>query len=315
MISSAQLLSRLRFRHLSLLLAIDEHRNLHRAAQAVHLAQPSATKLLRDLEKVFGFAMFERLPRGMHPTALGLEVVRFARRALGHLERFAQDVDSKRVGGDGQLVIGADSGTASALVARAIAELKTRRPLLVIRFLHGSDDAIFALLLESRIDLAVGCFCNPMQGNAIEYERLGEEVLCMVVRPRHPLAAVGRVDLKMLKSCTWILPPSSDPLRQTIEQELGQLDRNVCQNVIECASSVATSQLLQASDSIAMMTESSVKDPLHAGLLVRLSYAARQSHKPFGIATRRGERLSSAAEEFRQVLQRDDMLLDKDSVP
>jgi DNA-binding transcriptional LysR family regulator len=73
MSSFSQLLGRLRFKQLALLAALDEHRNLHRAADAVHLAQPSATKLVHDLEKIFSFPLFERLPRGMQPTELGAD--------------------------------------------------------------------------------------------------------------------------------------------------------------------------------------------------------------------------------------------------
>ena len=78
----SHLVGRLRFRQLSLLVALGEHRNLHRAAEAVHLAQPSATKLIHDLEQLFEVPLFERLPRGMQPTELGTEVLGFAKRAL-----------------------------------------------------------------------------------------------------------------------------------------------------------------------------------------------------------------------------------------
>src|SRR5271154_6360635 len=97
--SFTHLVGRLRFRHLALLAALDEHRNLRRAADAVHLAQPSATKLVHDLEVVFGFPLFERLPRGMQPTELGVEVLAFAHRMLVDLERFSQNLESKRKGG------------------------------------------------------------------------------------------------------------------------------------------------------------------------------------------------------------------------
>src|SRR6185437_15267583 len=106
MSSLSHLIGRLPFRHLSLLVALGEHRNLHRAAHAVHLAQPSATKLIHDLEQLFGIPLFERLPRGMQPTELGAEVLAFARRSLVDLECFSQDLESKRKGGYGELVIG-----------------------------------------------------------------------------------------------------------------------------------------------------------------------------------------------------------------
>ena len=131
----SRLVGRMRFRQLALLVALNDHRNLHRAARAVHLAQPSATKVVHDLEQTFGFALFERLPRGMQPTELGAEVVAFAQRMMVELQRFGQDLESKRSGGYGQLMIGAIMGAAPDVVARAMADIKQRRPLLSIRLL------------------------------------------------------------------------------------------------------------------------------------------------------------------------------------
>jgi DNA-binding transcriptional LysR family regulator len=195
MSSPTQLVTRLRFKHLSLLVALDEHRNLHRAAEAVHLAQPSATKLLRSLEAVLGFPLFERLPRGMHPTALGAEVLRFACRTLCDLERFVRTLDNKLIGGDGQLVIGTGSGAASEVVARVIAAIKTTKP------------------------------------------------------------------------------------------------------------------------AIAMMSEAIVHDHLRAGLLIRLNVGGRRSLRSFGILSRRGERLSIVADEFRRLIRDRSVMGERDSLP
>src|SRR5690242_17903964 len=124
--SLSHLINRVRLRHLALLVAMGEHQNLHRAAESVHLAQPTATKIIRDLEQVFGITLFERLPRGMQPTELGAEVVAFAKRVLVDLQRFAEDLDNKSKGGYGQLTIGAIMGAAPDVVARAMADIKER---------------------------------------------------------------------------------------------------------------------------------------------------------------------------------------------
>ncbi len=304
MTSSAHLLSRLRFRHLALLIALDEHRTLRRAADAVHLAQPSATKLVHDLEVVFGFALFDRLPRGMLPTELGAEVIAFARRTLADIERFAQDLDSKKSGGYGQLVIGAIMGAAPDVVARAMADVKKRRPLLSIKLLGETSDEILSLLIARKIDIAVGRFSNPLQHNTIDYEDLGNEPLCIVVRKGHPLSRIRRLDLRKLEQTPWVLQPLTTPARQILEQEFGQAGMKTPANRVECTSIFATLQLLQKSDAVTMLPESVVRDHLQAGLLVRLPLAVGKSLPGFGILCRRGEALSSAATELVESLRR-----------
>jgi DNA-binding transcriptional LysR family regulator len=301
--SALQLARRLRFKQLALLVALDDHRNLHRAAEAVHLTQPSATKVLHDVEVIFGFALFERLPRGMQPTPLGGEVVDFARRFLIELERFSVDLQHKRAGGFGQLVVGAIMGAAPDLVALAVIDMKKRRPLLAVKLLGETSDQVITLLEQCKIDLAVGRFSQLNQHNEIGYEDLGNEVLCAVARKGHPLAARTGLDLLALAEAAWVLQPLTSPARQIIEQEFGQAGAKTPADVVECSSIFATLQLVQKSDAVTVLPESVVRDHLAAGFLVRLPLVVGKHLPGFGILTRRGEPLSRAALEFIECLR------------
>jgi DNA-binding transcriptional LysR family regulator len=310
--SLAHLVGRLRFRQLALLVAIDEHRNLHRAAQAVHLAQPSATKLVHDLEQLFGVPLFERLPRGMQPTELGGEVLAFAKRVLVDLQRFAEDLEDKEKGGYGQLMIGAIMGAAPDVVARAVADIKKQRPLLAIRLMGETSDEIVELLLEGKIDLAVGRFSNPLQHNDIDYEVLGNEVLYIVARTGHPLTRVRQLRLPMLEQTPWVLQPLTSPARQIIEQEFGQAGMKTPANLVECKSIFATLQLLQKTDAVTLLPESVVRDHLRAGLLVRLPLKLGKSLPGFGILFRRGEPVSPTVMQFVEALRRYGTLMEQE---
>src|SRR5579864_1897961 len=152
-----QLVGRLRYRQLALLAALGEHGNLHRAAAAVHITQPSATKLVRLLERLFGFPLFERLPHGMTPTTLGSEVLTFAQHALADLQRFAADLDLRRRGGAGQLLIGTSPDTEAVHVASAIAQITRQHSLRRIKLVAThSDEELTALLLAHKIDVGLG---------------------------------------------------------------------------------------------------------------------------------------------------------------
>jgi len=300
----SHLIGRLRFRHFALLVALGEHRNLHRASQVAHLAQPSATKLVHDLEQLFGVPLFERVPRGMQPTELGSEVLAFAKHMLVELERFAEDLESKSKGGYGELIIGAIMGAAPDVVARAVADMKRQRPLLAIRLMGETSDQIIEFLLDGRIDLAVGRFSDPLHHNLLDYEVLGNEVLCIVARSGHPLAHLRRLKLSVLEQTPWILQPLTSPARQIIEQEFGQAGMKTPPNIVECTSIFATLQLLEKTDAVAMLPESVVRDHLEAGLLVQLALTVGKSLPGFGILTKRGEPINATAQEFVQVLRR-----------
>lgn len=299
-----QLVGRLRFRQLALLAALDEHRNLHRAAAAVHLAQPSATKIVRDLERLFDFPLFERLPRGMYPTALGADVLSFARRALAELQRFAKELEHKRLGGNGRLTIGALPGAATRHVAAAMAEIKLRRPLLSIELFGERCDELVALLLDQSIDFGVGYFNDRSLNLHIAYEPLGSEVLDVIARPDHPATRISGLQLRSLKSYPMMVPTLPSTVRVNLEQEFAQADLETPANMVESASWLTTLQIAQQTDAIAVVPESIVRDHVRAGLLARLPLVLSTPLPTFGILTRRDHLLPTAATEFIDLLRR-----------
>ncbi len=178
--SCVTLVNRLRFRHLSLLVALDDARNLHQAAADINVAQPSASRMLADIEEAFGFALFERHARGMVPTPLGIDTLAYARQSLAHLTRFAEALEVKRKGGHGQLTVGAIMGAAPDLVAVAVADLKAERPLLNVRILGETSDQVVELLERREIDLALGRFTHSLQHNHFDFEPIANETMKLV---------------------------------------------------------------------------------------------------------------------------------------
>src|SRR3954453_13190708 len=72
------LLSRLRFRHLQMLRALDETGGIRRAALRLNLTQPAVSKALAEIEQAFGFALFTRTSKGLAVTPAGRVVPRGA---------------------------------------------------------------------------------------------------------------------------------------------------------------------------------------------------------------------------------------------
>ena len=288
---TVSLVNRLKFKHLGLLVALDDTRNLHQAADEINVAQPSASRMLGDIEDAFGFRLFERNARGMSPTALGEVVLTYARRALSDLTRFAEDLDAKRRGGHGQLTV-------------AVAALKTERPLLNMRILGETSDQIVQLLYRRDVELALGRLTASLQHNDFSFEPLARETLVLVVRARHPLADVSRVSLDELVAWPWIAQPVTSPARAILEEELARANLSTPANVTECGSIFATLQLVGTYDAVAMLPESVVRDHVRAKLLVALPIEIGKSLPGYGILTRKEEPLSEPAVHFIALLRR-----------
>ena len=58
-------------RHMRILVAVFQQGSVTKAAQALHLAQPSVSLALRELEDYYGVALFTRTGRQLLPTVCG----------------------------------------------------------------------------------------------------------------------------------------------------------------------------------------------------------------------------------------------------
>jgi DNA-binding transcriptional LysR family regulator len=297
------LTNRLRMKDLALLCAIDSCRHLHRAAEQMHISQPSATKNLQEIEHAFGMPLFERQPRGMTPTDLGKEVVIYARQTLAALKHFAEDLTIKKGGGYGFLVVGAIMAAAPDLVALAIHRLKARYPLIHVQLLGETSDQILPMLETGKLDLAVGRFNSPMQHNKFYFEELKQEELIFIARFGHPLSQRQDLTLRDLGGSPWVLLPLQNPARVLLEKEFETLDIATPANIVECSSIFAILQLLQYGDSLALLPEPIVRDHLRSKLLCRLPLEIGGRLPAFGILTRRDAALRLPAMAFIDCLR------------
>ena len=97
-ISSAFLQRALTLRHMRLLVALEDLRQVGRVAAALNISQPAVSKALAEIENGVGVALFERTPRGMVPTAHGACLLRYAHMMTNEITRAVDELTGHRAG-------------------------------------------------------------------------------------------------------------------------------------------------------------------------------------------------------------------------
>ena len=119
---------RLQPKHFSLISSIAELGQLSLAAQSLALTQPAASRMLGEIERYVGSAVFIRTPKGMEPTPVGSALIRRAQNVLEEIREAAREVDAIRRGLTGKVRVGAVTGGAVGYVVPAIKALKASAP-------------------------------------------------------------------------------------------------------------------------------------------------------------------------------------------
>lgn len=301
-LSDAALLMRLRTRQLLLLEALGRERNLGRAAAALGMSQPAATRLLQQAEDAIGVPLFTRLARGMEPTPSGEVLVRYARQSLVDFRFAREQMAALRSGLRGRLRLGTVPG-ALPLLAPALAKYKEQHPRVAVSVLVETSDVMLGLLERAEVDVVLGRPTERHDDEELQIELLLAEAQVVVARAGHPLLQGKKPVLADLVRWPWILQPPGAPQRSRFESALREAGLHARLDITESASTVATTVLLEASDMLAIMPASLAAHYGRLGLLQVVPVELPLQVPPLHLIVRRHRELSPAALGFVEVLR------------
>ncbi|HEY2000380.1 LysR family transcriptional regulator [Paraburkholderia sp.] len=302
-VPASNVLTRLRFRHLQLLDILGRTRNLRIAAEQMHMTQPAATKILGDIESMFGAQLFERLPREMRPTDLGVLALRYAGTAVADLGKFAGEFSALKNGGYGRLAVGAITASSAQVVTAAIKEIQQRRPRLIIRLVEQSSDQLAVWLEEKKLDVMIGRLTQAHQQRLFQVEDLAAEPVWVVVGRHHPLLEKARLEIADLGGWPWIVYPGATAIRQLFDETFTAAGMVAPVGMVETPSIFSTLELLQATDMISLQPRAAVQKYVQNGLLGHLEVPIRRTMTHYGVITRKNEIPSQATQEFVAILR------------
>ncbi|TNC75920.1 LysR family transcriptional regulator [Janthinobacterium lividum] len=245
--------ARLKTRQLLLLIALDEQRNIHRAAEELHMTQPAASKQIKDLEEMLDVRLFDRLPRGMEPTIYGETMIRHARMALTSLSLAHDDIVALKSGLTGQVEVGVIMTPAMALLPRAIARIKQQAPLMRIGVHLEHSNTLMDMLQHGTLDFMIGRILEKESSAGLIYEELTEEPASAVARNGHPLLSRKNLQLKDLATQPWILPPQGSILRHRFDMMFRRAGQEPPVDVVDTTALLLITSLLQQTDSLHVM--------------------------------------------------------------
>jgi DNA-binding transcriptional LysR family regulator len=170
------------------LVAMEEARNVSRAAQMLGVSQPRVSTALARLRDYFGDPLFVRTSRGMEPTPRALSLIPSAREALGHIQRGVLDTQQFDPGTTTRTFSIALSDVGEIVfLPRLLQVLAQRAPHANLRSLSLPPADLERGLAAGEIDLAIGYFPD-LSGNNFFQQRLFSHRFICLMRNGHPLA-------------------------------------------------------------------------------------------------------------------------------
>jgi DNA-binding transcriptional LysR family regulator len=296
--------ARLKTRQMLLLVAVADEGNIHRAAEAMNITQPAASKLLKDLEDVLGVTLFERRPRGMFPTVYGQSLIRHSRVALSSLNQAFAEIQDLKKGLSGTVNIGAITTPAITLLPSAVAEIKRAHPNIQIVVHIDTSDVLHRGLDQGAHDFLVARLFASHDKSGLSFEPLADEPAAAAVRPGHPLLSQEGIALRDLVDKPWIVPPAGTALRHRFDLMLQGAGLKPPTDLIETTGVLFITKVVAECDAICLLAADVARYYEGLGVLKQLPVELPCNMDAFGVITRSTLELSPAAKMVLNTVRR-----------
>lgn len=249
--------------------AVARHGSFSRAADALHLSQPSVSKGVRDFEAQVGSRLLERRGAGgVTLTEAGGLLMRHAA-ALFAAERAAEEeLAALRGLHRGTLAVGASTTVATYHLPPMLGAFHKRYPAVELRLTSANTREIAELLSARELDIAL--VEGPVDEPGIEVRPWREEEMVLIAAPDHRLARATA-------------PVATDALAEeiVIVRELGSGTRDVAlaaleahrivpRSILEVGSTEAIKQIVAGGLGIAIVSAAAAADQIALGKLTVL---------------------------------------------
>jgi DNA-binding transcriptional LysR family regulator len=139
-------------RHFQIFLYVHDEGGMTRAAEKLHISQPSVSQAIREMEEHYGTKLFERLGKKLFLTVAGEELLQYARHIAGLVN---QSESAMQDFADGSpLRIGATLSVGESIVIPLLDRFRKIGRQRVYSYIHNTA-TLEKALLNDELDLAL----------------------------------------------------------------------------------------------------------------------------------------------------------------
>ena len=168
-------------------LTVAKEQSFTKAAEQLHITQPTLSRQLAALEKELGTILFKR---GGHNITLTEEGILLKRRALEVInleDRILDEFKGSKDLVEGTITIGCGEFAAVETLAKICQKFKTKYPMVQIALHTATADIVYEMMNKGLVD--IGLFLEPINTEGLDYIRIMDSDHWVVgMRPDDPLA-------------------------------------------------------------------------------------------------------------------------------
>jgi DNA-binding transcriptional LysR family regulator len=210
-------------RVLEYFVAIADDRSFTRAAERLHVAQPSISQQIRALERELGEPLFERGARGATLTAGGRALLPYARTALAAVAAASAEFAGRAGLLTGSLAIGTVNGLEETALPELLGVFHRRYPGVAVRLTADTSSPLLNQVIRGELDAAIIAGPGaPLPDGIASEVFLRDVIMAVTTADYEDQHKDGAMPLAELSGRPLISYPRDSGLRDLIEAAFGR---------------------------------------------------------------------------------------------
>lgn len=249
-------------RHLRVFLAVYQTQNVTRAAERLHMTQPTVTRAVQELERYYGVHLFERINRRLYITQSGRQLYARAVHIVGSFDRMEKEL--KNWDEFGLLRIGATPTLASVLLPKTLMTFEKKHPKLHVRCSVENGTHLQEALADDRLDFAL--IEGEVAAEHLHAEPFSEDRLILLLPPDDPRRNAPALTLRELAESPLLLREKGSMGRSFLDRVFAAHDLPL-EPLMESISTHAIIQAVHAGLGISFLPQRLIRHSVESGFV------------------------------------------------
>lgn len=151
-------------------IALANERNISKAAESLHLTQPTLSRQLKELEEQLETTLFIRGNREIVLTESGHYLLQKAKEIIDLVDRTEHNLSDSSQDIHGQIAIGCGETEGMRIIAKSLNKLQLKYPNIIIHLYSGNADDVSERLENGLLDF--GLLIDPTDKNQYDFIEL-----------------------------------------------------------------------------------------------------------------------------------------------
>ena len=267
-------------------------------AKRLSVSQPAVSFQIQKLERDLGVRLIDRRQKTIALTDAGKRLLRFAEVVEKEHARLKRDLDQLREEVTGDIVIAASTIPGEVLLPPILGEFKALHPAIGARVEASDSITVINRVQDGSYDVGF-CGVKP-EGKELDYFKMADDEIVLIVSPEHPFARRRKVSPLELEGEQIIFREETSGTQRSLKSLLAKagLDIGKWSPSLILGTSQAVVSAVESGLGIAFVSNMAIKKSLALGLVKQVAVEGIKLKRDFYCIYRKERVVSRLLSEF-----------------